>query len=493
MKTEIYQIKFYKVLLLTFFLCLTISCEDTLKEEPPSVISLEEITEENLDALLIGVYEPLTRSRGRIWETQFLLAQTLMEESSRNTGGRGRLAEYDFLGGASGYQAGWPTLYNAVGRANILLQNLETNDIISEDLKNRAIGEASFVRAVVYYTLVRGWGSVPLRLVPVNDSDNTGQPLESVENIYAQIINDLMVAENSLDLTTSNPGRATSGAAKVMLADVYLTQGNFQAARDKAIEVIDEASTYGYALLDSYPEIFSPTAPTHAEDVFSLKFSQNVGLGNFIPTYFAPAQPNTLANEAGIAARGLAFAAADGDSPLIANWDDNDLRKSWNLYSSVVVNGETVELESLPPETEFLYGKYRDPGAVEETAAGNDFFLYRYADALLIFAEAENQVNGPTAEAYEAVNQIRRRAYGVDQGTPDAAVDFPEGLSQSEFDDLIFQERGYEFMAEAKRWFDMVRTGRWETIIPAANKPLPTQLTWELPNSELQNNPALND
>ena len=466
-------------------------CESELDENPPSEINLEEVNGENIDGLIVGIYEPLTRSRGRIWETQFLLAQTLMEESSRSSGGRGRLAEYDFFGGASGYQAGWPTLYDAVGRANFLLKNMETNDLVSEEQKKQVIGEASFVRAIVYYTLVRGWGSVPMRLEPVANSDDTGQPLEPVDNIYAQIISDLEVAEANLAPTTENPGRATSGAAKVALADVYLTRGDFQSARDKAKEVMDNAGTYGYALLESYPAIFSPTAPTHAEDVFSLKFSQSVGLGNFIPTYFAPAQPNTLAKDAGIAARGLAFASAEGDTPLIANWDDNDLRKAWNLYDEVTVSGEIVPLGGLPAETDFLYGKYRDPGAVEETAAGNDFYLYRYADVLLIFAEAENQVNGPSADAYEAVNQIRRRAYGVDLNGPDAAVDFPAGLSQSDFDDLIFQERGYEFMAEAKRWFDMVRTGRWETIIPEAGKPLPTQLTWELPDSELQNNPAL--
>ncbi|WP_373516928.1 RagB/SusD family nutrient uptake outer membrane protein [Pricia sp.] len=482
---------FYKIVFCIFFLGLFISCDDVLTEEPPSEISLESITEDNLDALLIGVYEPLTRSRGRIWETQYLLALTLLEESSRNTGSRDLFAQYDFITGFTGYQAGWPTLYNSIGRANILLANLETNDLISEDVKKQAIGEASFVRAIVYYTLVRSWGSVPMRLVPVSDSDNTGQPLEPVENIYAQVLSDLLVAESNLAPTTDNPGRATQGAARLALADLYLYRGQIQEARDKAKEVIDNASTYGYALLDSYSAIFSPTAPTHSEDVFSLKFSQFVTRGNFIPTYFAPAQPNTLARDAGIAARGLAFVAVDGDAPLIANWDDNDLRKSWNLYNQVVIGGETVQITSLPPETEFFYGKYRDPGAVEETAAGNDFYMYRYADALLIFAETENLINGPTAEAYNAVNQIRRRAYGVDQNTLDLAVDFPAGLDQAAFDDLVFQERGYEFMAEGRRWFDLLRTGRYETIIPEAGKPVPTLFTWQLPDSELQNNPAL--
>src|SRR5690606_15345923 len=104
----------------------------------------------------------------------------------RAIGSRGKIAEYDFINGGQEYNQGWPTLYNAIGRANILLENLKTNDVINESTKLQAIGEASFIRAIVYYALVRGWGSVPMRLLPVTNSDETGQPLESIDNIYAQ-------------------------------------------------------------------------------------------------------------------------------------------------------------------------------------------------------------------------------------------------------------------------------------------------------------------
>ncbi len=480
---------FCKAVVYLLILGLSTSCKKFLTEDPPSQISLTVINEENLEGAIIGVYEPLTRSRGRVWESHFLNSLSLLEETSR--GPSNGLDNYDFLTGDNTYQNAWPTLYNAIGRANILLASLADNAKVSEAEKNAAIGEASFVRALVYYTLVRAWGSVPMRLVPVTGSDNTGQPLEPVDNIYAQIISDFQVAEANLPPTTTKAGRATSGAAKVALADVYLTMGKYAEARDKAMEVMTNAGTYGYALLGSYPDIFSPTAPTNTENVFSLKFSQAVKLGNFIPVYFAPAIPNTLAKDAGIAARGLAQCAANGNAPLIANWDDNDLRKSWNIYNKVTIDGQVVQLQSFPAETNYYYGKYRDPGAVEETAAGNDFYFYRYADVLLIFAEAENNINRPTAEAYDAINQVRRRGYGVPISIPDASVDLPAGLSQSAFDDMVFRERGYEFMVEGKRWYDLVRTGRWATIIPAAGKTAPTQLTFEIPNSELQSNPAL--
>ena len=475
----------------------TTSCDDYLEEDPPSLVSLEEINEENLEGLVIGAYEPFTRSRGRIWETNFLIALTLLEESSRGgNNGLDLFAQYEFLPGTgayTGYNSAWPTLYEAIGRANILLSNLPENENVPDAQKQSAIGEASFVRAIAYYNLTRAWGSLPLRLIPISGTADVGQPLAPVDEIYNQIIEDLKVAEANLPDVTSNFGRATAGAAKVALADVYLTRGQFQEARDKAKEVIDNASTYGYALLPVYSTIFSPTADTNSEDVFSLKFTQAIGQGNFINTNFAPAKPADFAKRAGIAARGLKRTGADASSPLIANWDDNDLRKAWNIYDQIEIDGEILEplASDFPRDTEFYYGKYRDPNAVEETAAGNDFYLYRYADALLIFAEAENQVNGPTTEAYDAVNQIRRRAYGVDLTTADTSVDFPGNLSKEAFDDLLFRERGYEFMAEGKRWFDLVRTGRWATIIPEAGKPVPMQLTWEIPNSEIENNPAL--
>ncbi len=489
MKTKI----IYRTVLCLLMVGYTVSCDDVLQEDPPSEISLVDITDENIEGLVIGAYEPLARSRGRIWESHFLTHLTILAEHARSNGARDITAQYDFFTGNDNFWNAWPTIYEAIGRTNIIIQDLETNDQVTESLKNQAIGEASFIRAICYYTLVRAWGSVPMRLVPVENSDDTGQPLEPVDNIYTQIISDLLVAESNLPATTSNPGRATSGAAKVALADVYLTRGNFQGARDKSKEVIDNAGTYGYALLESYPDVFSPTAPTHAEDVFSIKFSQVPGQGNFINTYAAPRTPATIAPNAGLAARGLGNFNAVPSAPLIANWPDNDLRKSWNLYDEVVIDGETVPVASNSNGGATLfYGKYRDPGAVEETAAGNDYYLYRFADALLIFAEAENQVNGPTTEAYEAVNQIRRRGYGVDMNMPNVEADFPAGLSKEEFDELIFQERGWEFMFEGKRWFDLKRTGRWETIIPAAGKPAPPRLTYPLPDEEIQNNPALN-
>jgi hypothetical protein len=178
--------------------------------------------------------------------------------------------------------------------------------------------------------------------------------------------------------------------------------------------------------------------------------------------------------------------------PLIRDWNARDLRKAWNLYDTITINNVKIRA-TIPLNGDFLFGKYRDPAAPEETAAGNDFYIYRYADALLIFAEAENQLNGPTTAAYDAINQVRRRAFGINVNIVSALADLPTGLSKEAFDDLVFRERGYEFFFEAKRWFDLKRTGRLAKIVADSGiKTLPANSDyWPIPNVEKANNPLI--
>ena len=110
---------------------------------------------------------------------------------------------------------------------------------------------------------------------------------------------------------------------------------------------------------------------------------------------------------------------------LISGWDNNDLRKKFSLYNNYLINGVLTAAEVEPGIYDMRMGKYKDPNAPIDTGNGNDFYFYRYADVLLIFAEAENKLNGPTADAYNAINQVRRRGFGVNIGTPSAAADLP--------------------------------------------------------------------
>jgi starch-binding outer membrane protein, SusD/RagB family len=486
------------------------SCDKLLEEEPKAQIVLGELNPVLLDQSIIGAYEPMTRSRGRLWESTVGLGFELMAEYADGGPSQQSWSNYNnVMNAPNSLSQPWTTLYEAIGRANLLIDALDKDKNLSDDLKMRGYAEAKFIRALCYYFAVRTWGEVPLRLKPIANSDDTALELSSTTSVYDQIIADLQVAETYLPnvVPAANAGRATAGAAKVALADVYLTMAGapmnlgleyYTKARDKAKEVMDNKALYGYDLEISLETIYSPTLPTNKEDVFSLKFSQAINQGMFLASYYA----DSKAKAAGFSVSGNKFGGAIAKTPLILNWDNADLRKKFNLYNTYVINGATVNAEIEKDIYELRFGKYKDPAAPQDTGNGNDFYFYRYADVLLIFAEAENHVNaGPTAAAYDAINKVRRRGYGVNINSPSATADLAAGLTEQQFDDMVFRERGYEFMAEAKRWFDMIRTNRTTTLInevravikTPARKPVPTKTLFALPDVELQNNPALSN
>ncbi len=395
------------------------------------------------------------------------------------------VANYRFSSDPYMMSSGWTTIYESINRANTLLGLLENDEDLDTDFRNKAIGEASFIRAFDYFQLVRIWGEVPLRLDPITDLDDINMTVSEESKIYEQIIADLQKAVQYLPYLTDNPGRATRGAAKTLQADVYLTLNRMQDAWDIVTEIIENKSAYGYSLVSSLDLLYSPTSPTNSEDIFSLKFSRYVGQGSFLAAYEAPLSYPEVA-----AVRAFEDCGANTQAPLLRDWDDKDLRKDLNIYNTATINGVEVEIEMAGDYTH-VYGKHRDPEQPEETASGVDYYMYRYADVLLIYAETENLLHGPTAEAYDAINLVRRRAYGVDINKVNYLADLPTGLSQEEFDDMVFRERGYEFMFEGKRWFDLKRTGRWQTIIPEAGKELPESLYWPFPGSEILYNDSI--
>jgi hypothetical protein len=186
---------------------------------------------------------------------------------------------------------------------------------------------------------------------------------------------------------------------------------------------------------------------------------------------------------AGNAFRGIWI---DVDAPWIANWDKDDFRYTYGLYTGA----DTAYLTKAEPQRA---RKFKDSSASDRLGHGNDFPVLRYADALFILAEAIVMSEGaPTPEAYDAVNQIRRRAYGKPLNMPDASVDFPQGLSATEFRDMLIEERAREFLVEAKRLWDLKRTGKYEAAVTAAGDTYdPKWMLWPIPQAELDANEAL--
>jgi starch-binding outer membrane protein, SusD/RagB family len=341
----------------------------------------------------------------------------------------------------------WCQTYSGINRANVAIDNIPkvTGD---SALKVRLINEAKFIRAVFYFNAVRFWGPVPLVLhEPVSVKNNV--PFRTpVDSIYAQIIRDLKDATNlPSSYVGDNLGRATSGAAKALLSSVYLTLEDWTNAIKYAQEV--KNGGYGYELNSVFYDNFDPKKKFGKESIFTGNFElgQNGSTGSgsvLIHCYWS----NGFSNSA---------------TPFITLSD----LKFYELYSSKDQRRDISMAKTMyNPKTNSVFvftiprlRKFIDTTIVlsSTSKATPNYPVIRYAGVLLQLAEAINEKSGPNAEAYEAINQIRRRAFKYDITKPGSPVDLPAGLSKEQFRDTVRLERFKELTQEGTRWFDLVR------------------------------------
>lgn len=473
---------------LFLFFALTIAgCSDLLTEVP-----LDRLSQENFyqtkDDLIAGLNAVYAQVRGaNSYGTNYPAQLNGLADYCISRGTQTPVSEFKGLDGTNIGRTDniWRDIFQSINSANIIIKVVPSVNLTDAD-KNAILGEARFMRAFNYYNLVRNYGGVPLRTEPVTNVAETSGKRATQEEVYKLITDDLLFAETILPRTQAQVGRPTQWAAKLLLASVYLTRENWVSARDKADEVIKSGL---YALVevkvaDDFEKVFGPDMATSPEEVFYIKYARIAGQGWGYPSYQHPADgPYTT---------GVRAHFTNTTIPLIKNWSDKDLRKDYNLYSSYV--NRSGKLTTFPTAEPICFRKYRDSPA---NPPGNDFPFLRYAEALLIYAEAASQANnGPTAQALENLNKVHRRAYGVPSTTPAPAVDFTlAGQTATSFRDLVMTERAYEFMMEASRWHDLKRLGtpRLKTIIKEARGKdvADAHLLWPIPRQEIDNNPDI--
>ncbi len=363
----------------------------------------------------------------------------------------------------------WAAMYTGVSRANTILTRVPGAPI-GEAAKSRFLGEASFLRALFYFNLVRLYGDVPLFAKEITSQAELQTTRSPASAVYAQIIADLTFAEQNLPGAYSgeDAGRATQGAASALLAKVYLTLGEtdgnyYQLARDKAYALMQTGT---YRLHPQYTDLFKPASENGPESIFEIQFKggpggyfdNRQGTGSVFNDFFSPRFKGTGAgSEYAWAGWGFniptsdASAQRDGFTPgtgIVEAYAPNDLRRDvavLDYYADQQAKGKQPDLNI----SRYYVNKYRDfSDAINIHNSNNNYYLLRYADVLLMFAEAENEVAGPTDAAYDAVNLVRRRA-----GLPD----LPPGLSKAGFLDALYLERRLELAFEAHRWFDLIR------------------------------------
>lgn len=472
--------------ILGIFLC--IACSKTLEEIPHDRLSEENFynTQQDAEAAVYSIYQPLRT--GNYYGFVFPILLEAHSDYANGRGSYGPVSQYTNLDGTNiGRTEGvWAACYQAILRANIVLDKVPDIEM-DEAMKNALFAEARFLRALAYFDLVRNWGGVPIRRLSEEPNDLARS---TEDEVYQFIIEDLRLAEQGLPTQEPVPGRPTANSAKTLLAFVYLTMENWEGARDKAKEVMDagQYSLVPVSEAEDFENLFGASVISSSEEIFSLKYSATGGQGFQYLSYIH-------AENSHYSPVGFRTIYAHGSYPLIGNWSDDDLRKEYNIYNQYI-NRNSGQLVTLPSLEPYQFKKFKDLASIAGNANGNDFPLLRYPDVLLIYAEAANQAEGsPSSEAYEAVNQVRRRAYGSNPGLANPEVDLA-GLSQTDFREAVMNERAYEFMVEGKRWYDLKRMGRERVrqLIQEAKGRSVTDsyFLWPIPQVELDNNDLIN-
>lgn len=384
------------------------------------------------------------------------------------------LVDFNFSLSNSYFASAWIDHYIGIGRTNTLLERL-ANSNIDTTLKARFGGEARFLRALFYFDLVRLFGDVPLVTTESLDP-NAGNNLSRTPSsqVYSSIINDLITAESGLPLTipTNENGRASKWAAKALLAKVYLTKKDYVNAAITLNEIISSGQ---FGLLSSYASVFNNSTPyltSSKEVLFSVQYmSGQIGQGSSISTSCVPF--NVSIGLFGILGGGTGEGFLRPTSDMDQTYETDDLRKSASMKSSYL-NGSSVVFER-------YVTKFIQSGSLVRDA-DIDFPILRYADVLLMYTEALNE-QGQTEAASSFINMVRIRA-----GLPILNA----SLSQADMRLNIEKERRVEFAFEGQRWFDLIRTGRYLTVMTSkgyATKPYNN--LFPIPQRETDLNSAL--
>lgn len=439
-----------KIALFSIIALLT-SCSDFLEEDPRgAIVGTHAINNvEGLEAALTGTYKGLLRTWTRGFLTSAMQGFTMGGDDLTTLSGGNKewfrqQDQFNVTSGNTHTLQIWRGCYKTIQGANNILNNYQ--QIIGDPaVVNQIAGEAHFLRALSYYWLVRGFGEIPL----ITESEFNAEMLSigksSVTTIYELIESDLVQAEELLGNTKRDPGRPNKGAAKALLADVYLTQGGwpvkdaskYALAAQKAKEVIDNKDTYGFGL-------------AALEDLWS-------GTTDGIGTVEEVMSFHTSKNYAGSANAYYGWAGTPGEE---GGWDDffaeinffhdfpEGKRKDITFHTEFTRNSDgSIIPWQLSAAKHPYYGKLR-------TNPNNHFLssmpvhVIRYAHVLLVYAEAQARAEGnPNPAAYAALNAVRERAELPPLG----------GLSGEDFIQAVVDERAWEFAAEFTRWFDLVR------------------------------------
>jgi hypothetical protein len=377
-------------------------------------------------AAVTGMYRPMQQCCGGYEQSAHFVLNGTSDEGT-GQGDWGTYDRLDYTASSAGDVGGiWGSSYQAIAGANLVIDNEEKINAVDnssdKNIAKAAVGEAKFWRAVNYFQLVQMFGGVPLRTTQTKRADQTIIEKSTEEEVYAQIIADFIDAEQKLPSTQSS-GKVSKWAASAYLAKVYLTKKDYANALTKATEVINNGP---YSLAPKFKDVFDIDKKNGPEDIFAIQYVRVDGQGMRLGS-------------------------------LTGGWGITGIESNlYSKYSPIDDRRNTTFADPGNPASN--QGKWLDPLAVSADGQGNNFIVYRYADLVLVKAEAENEISGPTTAAYAEINKVRNRAL-LPNLTP--------GLTKAQFSDSLLKERNLELALEEVRWFDLKRTGKLKSTLVA--------------------------
>jgi len=358
----------------------------------------------------------------------------------------------------------WRGYYNAIARANLAILRIPDVEM-DETLKKRLLGEAKLLRAYSYLLLVQWFGDLPIITEPLSGDAYYNQERKPKEAVYAQIESDLLAAVDALPeksgYAAADLGRASKGAAKGLLAKLYMVQKNFPKAEQYCQEIIGSMQ---YSLQPKYSDNFLPVGENGRESIFEINAAALEPIDGVTGPGATPY--NMVQGVRGIPNLGWGFNRPSDN--LVSSFENGDPRREATvIYVGEVLPDGSTQVQDNP---EIIGERYNQKAWVpahsglQDNGPGNIRVL-RYSDILLLAAEALNE-NGKPAEALVYLNQVRKRARGTNNFIlPDVTT-----TNQSELREKIYKERRVELALEQHRWFDLLRWGRAGSVMQALGK-----------------------
>lgn len=468
------------------------SCSDFLDKAPIDTIGTEsDLNEKDAVALVNAAYQPLQWPKiynMRIWTTDIIAGNS-------NVGGNGGtdgietvdLSNFCATSTNAASLDIWRGPYPGILRCNLALQRLPSISM-DEALRNRLMGEAYFLRAHYYFILVRIFGDVPLQTEPLVAGSNLNQARTSKDKVYEQIVSDCEKAIELLPVKSSysskDLGRACKEAAECMLAKVYLTLGtNYQ----KVIDLCQAIEDVGYDLSKmNYADNFNPLIDNGSESLFEVQYSgstaysfwDNDNQACWLSTYMGPRNSGWV---------GGSWGWQHVTKEFVDSYEDGDLRKDMTILYKGCPQFDGKDYDPSWSLTGYNVRKFLVPKSISPEFNTNpaNFVVYRFADVLLMKAEALNEL-GETVKAQAPLNIVRKRA-----GLPAVTT-----TDKAEMKEKIIHERRMELAFEGHRWFDLIRIDNGEyavKFLKSIGKANVTKdrLLYPIPQEEIDANPNM--